>query len=81
MLSQGMEKKEIIKVLDNLDKFIVKREPIQYLRIDSEFVWYTRNRDFDTAICPKILAYNLVVIYNHFHDRSLRRIMHIIQAV
>jgi len=24
MLSQGMEKKEIIKVLDNLDKFIVK---------------------------------------------------------
>ena len=49
--------------------------------LDSEFIWYTRNRDFDTAIGLKILTYNLVVIYNHLHGRSLRRIMDIIHAI
>ena len=49
--------------------------------LDSEFIWYTSNRDFDTAIGLKILTYNLVVIYNHLNHRSLRKIMDIIHAI
>jgi len=48
--------------------------------LDSEFIWYTRNRDFDTAIGLKILTHNLVVIHNHLHGRSLSEIMDIIHA-
>lgn len=44
----------------------------------SGLIWYTRNRDFDTAIDLKVLTYNLTAIYDHLHHRSLRKIMDII---
>ena len=49
--------------------------------LDLEFIWYIRNRDFDTAIGLKILTHSLVVIHNHLHGRSLRKIMGIIHAI
>jgi len=49
--------------------------------IDSEFIWYTPNRDVDTAVGLRLLACNLVVIQNHLLGRSLRKIMDIIHAI
>ena len=49
--------------------------------LDFEFIRYTKNKDFDAAIGLKILTYNLVVIFNHLHHHSLRRIMDIIHAI
>ncbi len=49
--------------------------------LDWQFIWHTRNRDFDTAIGSKILTYNLVVIHNYLHGRSLRKTVGIVDAI
>ena len=46
----------------------------------AEYIWYTVNRDYDTAIGLKAIAYNLMVISNRVLGEKPRRIMKIVNC-
>ena len=43
-----------------------------------EYIWYVRNRDYDTSIGMKIVAYNLVILLNQMYHRPKRQIMNVV---
>ena len=45
--------------------------------LQSENIWYTRNRNYDSAIDLRIIAYNLMVMSNTETGNKLREIMRI----
>ena len=46
----------------------------------AEYIWYTINRDYDTAIALKTIAYNLMVISNRELGEKPREIMKIVNC-
>lgn len=46
----------------------------------AEYIWYTVNRDYDTAIGLKAIAYNLMVISNRELGEKPRKIMKIVNC-
>jgi hypothetical protein len=43
--------------------------------LDSEYIWYVRNRNYDVLIGMNIVAYNLVILLNQIYQRPKRLIM------
>ena len=48
--------------------------------LQSENIWYTRNRNYDSAIDLRIIAYNLMVMSNTETGNKLREIKKIISC-
>ena len=46
----------------------------------AEYIWYTNNRDYDTAIGLKTIAYNLMIISNRELGERPREIMKIVNC-
>jgi len=46
--------------------------------LECENIWYTKNRDYDTIIGLKTIAYNLMVISNMELGETLRSMMKIV---
>ena len=46
----------------------------------AENIWYTRNRNYDSAIGLKIIAYNLMLISNTETGKKPREIMKIVSC-
>jgi len=40
-----------------------------------EYIWYTRNRNYDVFIGMKIVAYNFIILLNQSYQRPKRHIM------
>ncbi len=48
------------------------------LILGMEYIWYVRNRDYDSAIGEIIVAYNCIVMANKIAGVSGRKIMYIV---
>ena len=48
--------------------------------METEDIWYTRNRSFDTAIGLKAIAYNLMIVSNIKMGNKPREIMKIVSC-
>ena len=44
----------------------------------AEYIWYTNNRNYDTAMGLKAIAYNLMIISNRELGEKPREIMKIV---
>lgn len=45
-----------------------------------EYIWYTINRDYDTAMGLKTIAYNLIILSNRKPGEKPREIMKIVSC-
>ncbi|MGC9073811.1 MAG: transposase [Caldisericum sp.] len=46
--------------------------------LDSEYIWYVRNRNYDVSVGIKMVAYNIIILLNQMFDRPKRKIMDIV---
>ncbi len=74
----GIEMRKIYASLYSLRWEIERTFSILEEILRSEYIYYTKNRDYDTAMGLKILAYNLMVISNMKIGERPREIMKII---
>jgi len=62
-INTSFVKKEILFIFNIIDMFF-----------DTKYVWYVRNRNYLTFASITVILFNLIVLFNLFHNFPLKKV-------